>query len=393
MVPDRCYAHGMEDRVVLHVDMDAFYASVEQRDFPELRGRPVLVGHDGSRGVVAAASYEAREHGCRSAMPVSVAKRRCPHAVVVPGRMKVYAHESRRIFEIFEDIAPVVQPLSIDEAFLDLTGTRRVLGDPIAVARKIRARIRAEVGLTASVGVAPNKFLAKLASDMDKPDGLTVIRPDNIIETLDPLPIERMWGVGPATATRLRAAGIGTFADARAEAREELEHRFGRLGTALYRLSRGLDERPVHRDGEAKSIGQECTFGVDLADPGAVRDVLARQADSVARRLRRHGLCARNVTVKIRFGDFETVTRSRTLPAATDLTRDVRDAARRLFDEWVVRSFQPVRLIGVTAGHLQHGAGQLGLFEPSQDHREKDLDRVVDGIREKFGSDAIRRGK
>jgi DNA polymerase-4 len=382
----------MEGRVVLHVDMDAFYASVEQRDHPELRGRPVLVGHDGNRGVVSAASYEAREHGCRSAMAMSVAKRLCPHAVVMPGRMAAYVRESRRIFEVFEDVAPVVEPLSIDEAFLDLTGTRRLLGDPIDVARRLRARIRDEIALTASVGVASNKFLAKLASDMDKPDGLTVIPSERVTEILDPLPIERMWGVGPATAPRLHAAGIRTFADARAVPRADLERRFGRLGSALHRLSRGLDERPVRRDGEARSVGQECTFGVDLAEPDAVRDVLLRQADAVAGRLRRHGLHARVVTVKIRFGDFETITRSGTLDRPSDLTRDLRAAARALFDEWVARSFQPVRLIGVTAGRLQHGAGQLGLFEPPRDVRERDLDRVVDGIRERFGSGSIRRG-
>lgn len=382
----------MEGSVVLHVDMDAFYASVEQRDHPELRGRPVLVGHDGYRGVVSAASYEARKYGCRSAMAMSVAKRLCPHAIVMPGRMRDYVRESRRIFEIFEDVAPVVEPLSIDEAFLDLTGTRRVLGHPVAVARALRARVREETGLTASVGVASNKFLAKLASDMDKPDGLTVIPPGRVTEILDPLPIERMWGVGPATAKRLHAVGIRTFADARATPRADLEHRWGRLGTALYRLSRGLDDRPVRRDGEAKSIGQECTFGVDLEEPGAVREVLDRQAENVAGRLRRHAFRARNVTVKIRYGDFETITRSATLERPSDLTRDVRDAARTLFDRWVARSFQPVRLIGVTAGKLRHGAGQLGLFEPPQDGRARDIDRVVDGIRDRFGSGAIRRG-
>ncbi len=382
----------MDGRVVLHVDMDAFFASVEQRDHPELRGRPVLVGHDGSRGVVAAASYEAREFGCRSAMPMSVAKRRCPSAVVVPGRMDAYVRASRAIFAVFEDMAPVVEPLSIDEAFLDLTGTRRALGDPVDVARRIRARIAAELALTASVGVAPNKFLAKLASDMDKPDGLTVIAPGTVDAVLGPLPIERMWGVGPATAQRLRAAGIGTFADARAAPRDELERRYGRLGSALFRLSRGIDDRPVHRDGEAKSIGQECTFGADLGEPGAVRDVLRRQADNVASRLRRHDLRAGVVTVKIRFGDFETITRSRTLPRPTDLTRDVRAAARTLFDAWALRSFQPVRLIGVTAGRLQRGAGQLGLFAAPGDGRERELDRVLDGIRERFGAGSIRRG-
>jgi len=391
MVRGHRYADTME-RVVLHVDMDAFYASVEQRDFPELRGRPVLVGHDGRRGVVAAASYEAREFGCRSAMPISVAKRLCPQAVIQPGRMREYVHESKRIFEVFEDTAPIVEPLSIDEAFLDLTGTERLLGDPVEVARGLRERIREKTGLGASVGVAPNKFLAKLASDMDKPDGLTVIRPETLRATLDPLPIRRMWGVGPSSAERLEAAGIRTFGDARQADRADLERRWGRLGTALHRLSRGLDERPVHRDGAARSISQECTFGVDLEDPQAVRDVLLRQAESVAGRLRRHSLRARTVTVKIRFGFFETITRSRSLSQPSDVTREVQATARRLFDSWAASDFAPVRLIGVGAGRLQQGAGQLGLFESPQDGRERDLDKLVDGIRDRFGKGAITRG-
>lgn len=381
------------ERVVLHVDMDAFYASVEQRDFPELRGQPVLVGYDGNRGVVSAASYEAREFGCRSAMPISVAKRLCPHAIIQPGRMKVYVNESKRIFEVFEDTAPIVEPLSIDEAFLDLTGTARLLGDPVDVARALRVRIREKTGLTASIGVAPNKFLAKLASDMDKPDGLTVIRAESVLQTLDPLPIRRMWGVGPASAERLEAAGIRTFGDARGAPRDVLERRWGRLGTALYRLSRGLDERQVHRDRGAKSISQECTFGVDLEAPDAVRDVLLRQAESVARRLRKHALRARTVTVKIRFGFFETITRSATLPAPSDVTRDMQQTARGLFDRWAARDFQPVRLIGVGAAKLQQGAGQLGLFEAPADGRERELDKLMDGIRSRFGKDSIQRGK
>ncbi len=381
------------ERVILHVDMDAFYASVEQRDFPELRGRPVLVGHDGRRGVVAAASYEARTFGCRSAMPISVAKRLCPHAVIQPGRMQAYVRESKRIFEIFEDTAPVVEPLSIDEAFLDLSGTQRLLGDPVEVARDLRRRVRAKTDLTASIGVAPNKFLAKLASDMDKPDGLTVMRPETLLATLDPLPIRRMWGVGPAAAERLGAAGVHTFGDARAMERADLERRWGRLGTALYRLSRGLDERPVQRDGGAKSISQECTFGVDLEDPQAVRDVLIRQAENVAGRLRRHSLRARTVTVKIRFGFFETITRSHTLARPSDATREIQTTARELFDTWAARDFQPVRLIGVGSGRLQEGAGQLGLFEAPADVRDRRLDALVDGIRGRFGKDAIQRGK
>ncbi len=377
---------------MLHLDMDAFFASVEQRDRPELRGRPVLVGHDGPRGVVAAASYEARVYGCRSAMAMSVAKRRCPDAVIVPVRHHDYAEESRHVFAILESVAPVVEPLSIDEAFLDLTGTERVLGPPVGVAEMLRARIRAERRLTASVGVAPNKFLAKLASDLRKPDGLVVVDADRVHELLDPLPVERLWGVGPATAAALHAAELRRIGDVRARSREDLERRFGRLGTHLHQLSWGRDERPVVRDGEARSIGSECTFEVDVEEPAEVRHVLDRHAEEIAARLRRHRLHARTVTVKIRYGDFETITRSHALEHATDGTRELRDAARALFDAWVERSFRPVRLIGVTASRLLQGAGQLDLFSAPEARRDEALDRVVDGIRERFGRGAIRRG-
>ena len=379
-------------RSILHVDMDAFFASVVQLDQPELRGRPVLTGHDGPRGVVSAASYEAREFGCRSAMPMSQAKRLCPQAVIVRVPGERIRHFSKMVFEVFDDFTPLVQPLSVDEAFLDVTGSVRLLGDGVTIARKIRERIKHELGLTASVGVSFNKFLAKLASDMDKPDGLTVIMPGDVDRILPPLPIERMWGVGPATAKKLHVWGIKTFGDLLKLSQEELEQRFGKHGERFYRLSRGMDGRPVVPDHEAKSIGQEQTFGEDITDREHVRNVLFGQVQQVGRRLRKHGLLARSVTVKIRYGDFETITRSGTLQAASDLTDELWQAASVLFDRWAERDFVPVRLIGATADRLETGGGQMGLFSDPKREKSREIDRAMDVIQAKFGKGSVRRG-
>ena len=271
-----------ETRSILHVDMDAFYASVEQLDDPALRGRPVLVGHDGPRGVVAAASYEARRFGCRSAQPMSVAKRRCPQAAIVPTRFARYQQVSRQVFAVFEAVTPLVEPLSIDEAFLDVTGCERLHGDARAIAVAIKARVRAQTALTASVGVAPNKFLAKLASDWEKPDGLVVLKPEEVVARLAPLPIGRMWGVGPATEKRLVAAGVRRFADLQRMGEDEALRRFGEEGGRFVRLASGRDDRPVVPDGEAKSLGAEETFEHDVEEPGHVREVLLEQLERVA---------------------------------------------------------------------------------------------------------------
>jgi DNA polymerase-4 len=368
--------------------MDAFFAAVEQRENPALRGRPLLIGHDGPRGVVATASYEARPYGCHSAQPMSVAKRLCPHAVVVPGRMHLYRQVSDEMFAILDTLSPAVEPLSIDEAFVDLTGTERLLGEPRAVAERLRDRIRTELRLTASVGLAPNKFLAKLASDMNKPDGLTVIGPGDVDRILPPLPVTRIWGVGKATAERMRTYGIATVGDLRKKSEAWLGEFFGSEAEHYFRLSRGLDERPVVADHEARSIGHEQTFETDLADPAAVKHVLLDQVEQVASRLRRHALAARGMALKIRFGNFQTISRSTTLPRPTDATTELWDAARDLFDRW---PFQPVRLIGATAERLSRGQGQMDLFaDPGHDRRRK-LDAVADRINQRFGKRSIRR--
>jgi DNA polymerase-4 len=381
-------------RTVLHVDMDAFYASIEQLDRPELRGRPVLVGGDRPRGVVCAASYEARKFGCRSAQPMAVARRMCPHAVVVPPRFPRYHAASEAMFAILHGVSPLVEPLSIDEAFVDLTGTERLLGPAEEVARGIRARIRAELGVTASVGVAPNKFLAKIASDLRKPDGLVVVPPERVHEVLDPLPIERMWGVGAATAPRFHALGVRTIGQLRAWTEERLAREFGAAAAEHFaRLARGDDDRDVVPDAQAKSLGHEQTFEVDVEEPAEVRDVLLAQADAVGRRVRRHALLARGVTVKIRYGDFETITRSATLEEATDLSSAFRAAAADLFDRWAEKSFRPVRLIGVTATRLSEGGAQLPLFGAADAERRRRLDRTLDSLKDRFGGDSIRRGR
>ncbi|MEM6315799.1 MAG: DNA polymerase IV, partial [Planctomycetota bacterium] len=299
-------------RAILHVDMDAFFASVAQRDDPELRGKPVLVGGGGKRGVVSAASYEARNFGCRSAMPTAVALRLCPHAVVVKGNFDAYRTANRQIMAIFHRRTDLVQPISIDEAFLDVTGSQRLFGDPVDMAKSIRAEVLDATALTCSVGVAKNKFLAKLGSDLNKPDGLTVIEPGREQATLDPLDIGRVWGIGPKTAEKLRGRGMRTIADLRELPDDFFDRSLGKLGRRVRALINGIDERPVHADREAKGISQERTFGDDIGDPDVLRTIMLGQIESVAGRLRQSGRQARTTQIKVRFGDFRTFTRRRT---------------------------------------------------------------------------------
>jgi DNA polymerase-4 len=379
-------------RTIFHVDMDAFFASIEQLDDERLRGKPVLVGHDGPRGVVAAASYEAREFGCHSAQPMAVAKRRCPQAIVTPVRFERYQEISNRIFEIFDQFSPLVEPLSVDEAFLDLSGTEKLLGEASDVARRLKTRIKSEVGLTASIGVAPNKFVAKLASDLRKPEGLVVVKPEEIDALLLSLPVNKLWGIGPVTAEKLEKVGIHRVSDLRSHSPETLSRWLGRDADWFLRLAHGIDDRPVVPDREAKSIGQEQTFGVDAVDPEEVRRVLFEQVEQVGWRLRKHHLFARSITLKIRYGEFETITRSMTLKAPTDSTSLLWNAAGKVFDTWRTSHFRPVRLIGVSASQLNTGEGQLSLFADPEAARRKNVDAISDRITAKFGRKAIRRG-
>ena len=380
-------------RRILHVDMDAFFAAIEQRDRPELRGKPVLIGGAGRRGVVSTASYEARTFGCHSAQPMAVARRLCPDAIVVPTDGRKYAAVSEQLFGLFRDVTPLVEPLSVDEAFLDVTGCERLWGSAVEVARDLKARVQKELRLTASVGVAPNKFLAKLASDLEKPDGLTVIEEEDIDRVLPPLPIERIWGVGPRTAERLHARGVKTIGDLRAWSQGELERTFGSGGERFWRLARGLDVRDVVPDGRAKSISQERTFPVDIEDPEHVHEVLRGQVEDVARRLRRSGMKARTVSLKIRYGNFETINRSMTFERGTDVTADLLDASFTLFGRWVRSGFRPVRLIGMGASQLVEPSDeQLGLFGEGEKQRNTALDQALDTLKDRFGGGVIGRG-
>ena len=383
-----------DQRHIIHVDMDAFFAAVEQLDHPEWQGKPVLVGGSPEgRGVVSAASYEARPFGCHSAMPMAAALRLCPQAVVVRPRMERYVEVSRQVFDTLEEFTPLIEPISIDEAFLDVTGSTRLLGPPEEIAGEAKRRIYAKTGLTASAGLAPNKFLAKLASDLQKPDGLVIVDPDRIQEFLDPLPLSRLWGVGKATLPKLEALGARTFADLRRIDEADLRERFGEAGEHFHRLVHGIDDREVVPDRAAKSISHEVTFHVDVVDHDYLRAVLLDQTDHVTRRLRRHDRLARTVVLKIRSGDFETLTRRTTLAAPTDHTDQVWRAAKELFEAWAHRRPFPVRLIGMGVTGLSAETGeQLSLFDHNENARDHRLDQAMDEIRDRFGDNAVSRG-
>ncbi len=379
--------------MILHVDMDAFYASVEQRDRPELAGKPVIVGGDADRrGVVAAASYEAREYGVHSAMPSATARRLCPQAVFLPPRIDHYAAVSRKIRAIFERYTPLVEPLSLDEAFLDVGGSEAIFGPAPEIGRRIKREICEELHLVASVGVAANKFLAKLASDLEKPDGFVVVDPDGVQPFLDPLPVSRLWGVGKASNRSLEKLGVRSVRQLRGLPVETLASQFGSMGEHLWRLARGIDDRPVVPDHQAKSISHETTFAVDIADRGVLRAWLLELVEQVARRLRRHELRARTVELKVRFSDFHTITRSQTLPAATNVTAELWQAAAAILDSRLPRPCPPVRLLGFgTSGLGASDRVQRQLFDEPARTRQTQLDAATDAIQDRFGSGAIRR--
>ena len=377
-------------RCILHADLDAFFASVEQLDQPRLRGRPVLVGGSGDRGVVAAASYEARAFGCRSAMPMRAALRQCPQAVVVPPRFDRYAELSRSFRAILLDHAPCIEPLSVDEAFVDVTGSQRLLGAGPLIARSIRSRTREELGLTVSVGVAPSKFVAKIASDMRKPDGCTVIPPEQVVERLAPLPIERMWGVGPRSAPLLHARGIHTFADLQARSAAAVQALLGDRGVAWRSLALGMDDRPVEPEREARSVGHEETFDRDEDDPDFLAALLQEQCERVGLRLRAGGGHARAVSLKLRTPDFQTFSRQRTLEEPTDTTAGIWRVARELLHAWLRDRPGPLRLLGLSVERVE-AAGTPGLFQDPQRNRERAIDAVTDRAARRFGPDALRR--
>lgn len=381
-------------RSILHVDMDAFFASVEELDRPELAGRPVIVGGTPQgRGVVAAASYEVRKYGVHSAMPTATALRLCPHAVLIPPRHGRYAELSRRIRAVFERYSPQVEPLSVDEAFIDVTASERLFGSAATIGRRIKDDIREELGLVASVGLAPNKFLAKLASDLDKPDGFLAVAEEGVAAFLAPLPIGRLWGVGPKSAARLERLGITTVGRLREYPERMLADHVGRAAAEhLWQLARGIDERPVEPVREAKSVSHETTFHRDIADPGLIRGWLRELAEQVGSRLRHEGHAGRTVTLKVRFRDFSTTTPSRTLSAPTDVTTEIRDAALALYAERIGPGHPSVRLLGVgVSGFGPPDGDQLSLFDQDR-QRAGRVDGVLDDIRARFGADGLRRG-
>jgi DNA polymerase IV len=352
---------------ILHVDMDAFYASVEVRRHPELRGRPVVVGGTGPRGVVSSASYEARAFGVRSAMPGSQARRLCPQAVFLPPDMQAYIEASRAVMRIFNDITPLVEPLSVDEAFLDVSGAIRLLGRPAAIAQRIRARVAAEERLTCSVGVAATKFVAKLASARAKPDGVVVVAADRTLEFLHPLPVEDLWGVGERTAETLHRFGLRTVADVAAAPLGLLRQALGdAAATHLHELAAGRDPRRVSTERVEKSSGAETTFDVDVADPDVIRRTLLSLATGVGRRLRETGQAGRTVAIKVRLADFRTLSRSRTLPTATDVAWEIFSTAWSLFQ--ALAPGDRIRLIGVRVEGL--GSADATPRQPALGERE-----------------------
>lgn len=390
--------------MIIHVDMDAFYASVEQRDFPELKGKPVLVGGVTPRSVVAAASYEARKFGCRSAMPMREALRRCPSAVVQPHRFAVYRDVARQIRNIFSRFTPLVEPLSLDEAFLDVAGSLACMGQADQIAREIKRLVRDETALVASVGAAPVKFLAKIASDAGKPDGLVVVGPEQMLDFLAPLPVDRLWGVGKATLPKLSVWNIKTIGDLRKFSPERLTQHLGQQGRHLWELAHGIDPRPVLPEREAKSISHEETFDEDLHDNAELLTQLHLLADEVAHRLRGEKLLATTISLKIRLAPFQTISRQSSLPEATDQTRIIWETTQQLWNDWrkpdppAARSSplhhppRPgIRLLGVgLSGLIRPQERQPSLFDEPQNDASRQIDQTVDAIRRRFGGDSLK---
>ena len=378
--------------MILHVDMDAFYASVEERDDPSLVGKAVIVGGSAEgRGVVCAANYEARKFGVHSAMAAARAVRFCPSAVFIKPRMNHYAAVSRQIRQVLERFSPIIEPLSLDEAFIDVTHTQAIFGGATAIAQMIKRQIQSELALVASIGVGPSKFIAKIASDLRKPDGLVLVPTQELQAFLDPLPVERIWGVGKVTGQAFAKRAIRTIGDLRRQPVEVLRGWFGASGDHYWQLANGIDPRPVIPDREAKSISHETTFAEDIHDGELLRAWLVELVEQVARRARRHRLRGRNVELKVRFSDFHTIHRSARLSEPSNTTADLLEAGLRVLEK-VPLSALPVRLLGFGLGGFgPDGESQLPLFDVEERQRERKLDQIADSIADRFGKQAVRR--
>ncbi len=383
-------------KTILHVDLDAFFASVEQRDDSRLRGKPVVIGADPKggrgRGVVSTCSYEARPFGIRSAMPISKAFHLCPHAIFVQPHFEKYNQASRKVFAIFNDFTPHIQGLSIDEAFLDITTSHHLFGGPVKTAKYLKERVRKEVGLTASVGIAPVNFVAKIASDLSKPDGLLEVSASRILDFLHPLPIERLWGVGPKTAESLHRLGIQTIGQLSKFSLADMQKTYGDGGEHLYNLSRGIDPREVKENIEVKSISHEHTFDCDTGNGEVILATLLDLSEQVSRRLRKDDLKGKTITIKIRLKDFSTFTRAVTLRERTNYTDVIFMKAKDLFKNFFKTGMQ-IRLIGIRVNNFVDAYVQDSLFSNPVDERLEKIHSAVDLIKNKFGESAIGRGK
>lgn len=380
--------------MILHIDMDAFYAAVELRDNPALVGKPVVVGGSPKgRGVISAASYEARKFGIFSAMSAAQAIRNCPNAVFIKPRMDHYARISKQIREIFFRFTSLVEPLSLDEAFLDVSGCVKLFGDAPSIAVQIKHLIKTELGLTASAGVAPNKYLAKVASDLEKPDGLVIVEPDRILEFLDPLEISRVWGIGPKTAEKFGRFGVETIGQLRQLPMSTLKDTFGVNSDHFWRLSRGLDTRSVVPDRIAKSVSHETTFARDIESDETLEAWLHELTDQVARRLRRHSIFGKTIQMKLRYANFDTITRSITIGQPTHTTEVLWEAARGLLQKAREENHRSVRLLGMGVSNLtREEKVQQSLFDQDEQVRANRMDEAVDSIRDRLGNSAVQRG-
>lgn len=379
----------------MHIDMDAFFASVEQLDNPELRGKPVGVGSLHERSVLSAASYEARKFGVRSAMPVRQALKLCPQLQVVSGNRGRYKEISRKVMEVLSNFSPVVEQASIDEAYIDITGTEKLFGPPLQIAKSIKDGIRKSTGLTASVGIAPVKFLAKIASDLNKPDGISIIEADQVQDFLKTLPVEKIPGVGKKALPRLRSFGITYAADLRRYPPEFWKERFGERGLVLYDKGAGIDPSPVAKGGAMKSSSAENTFGEDVSDIHTLKTLLLKQSERIASDIRRHGLKGRTVTLKIKFPDFRQITRSRTLDSRTSHAGTIYNTGCELLDAEL--PIGAIRLIGIGISNFEERSRQLSLLDdPGETKNSKKLDKLdkaIDQVRLKFGKDILTRGR